>query len=94
MVHRLRFLVRLRVQKVYLRLCVHLGVGAKSWRSVKQSSIIDSTIEAEYIAASQAIKVTVWPKNYQMDLEVVSSAQSAITLYCDNSGAVANSKEP
>jgi hypothetical protein len=29
-----------------------------------------------------------------MDLEVVPSVQSAITLYCDNSGAVANSKEP
>ena len=29
-----------------------------------------------------------------MDPGVVPSAQSAITLYCDNSGAVANSKEP
>ena len=29
-----------------------------------------------------------------MDLEVVPSTQSAITLFCDNSGAVANSKEP
>ena len=31
---------------------------------------------------------------FRSDLGVVSSAQSAITLYCDNSGAVANSKEP
>ena len=29
-----------------------------------------------------------------MDLGVVPSAQSAITLYCDNSREVANSKEP
>ena len=28
-----------------------------------------------------------------MDLEVVPSAQSAITLFCDNSGAVANSEK-
>ena len=33
-------------------------------------------------------------KEFQMDLEVVPTAQSAITLYCDNSGAVANSKKP
>ena len=29
-----------------------------------------------------------------LDLEMVPSAQSAITLYCDNSGAVANAKKP
>ena len=29
-----------------------------------------------------------------MDLEVVLSIQSAISIYCDNSGAVANLKEP
>ena len=29
-----------------------------------------------------------------MNLRVVPSAQSAITLYCDNSGVVAYSKEP
>ena len=35
-----------------------------------------------------------WLKNFLMDLEMVPSAQSAITFFCDNSGAVANSKEP
>ena len=34
------------------------------------------------------------PLQYFLYLGVVPSAQSAITLYCDNSGAVANSKEP
>ena len=67
--------------------------GAISWRSVKQSSIADSTMEAEYIAAFEAAKEAVWPKNFLLDLGVVPSAQSAITLYCDNSGAVANAKE-
>ena len=67
-----------------------LGGGAISWRSVKQSSITDSTIEAEYIAAKEVM----WLKNFLMDLEVVPSAQSAITLFCDNSGAVENSKKP
>ena len=51
-------------------------------------------MEAEYIATSEAAKEVVWLKNFLMNLGVVPSAQSAITLYCDNSGAVANSKEP
>ena len=67
-----------------------LGGGAISWRSVKQSSIADSTMEVEYIAAKEAM----WLKNFLMDLEVVPSAQSAITLFCDNSKAVINSEEP
>ena len=71
-----------------------LGGGAISWRSVKQSSIADSTMEIEYIAASKAAKEAVWLKNFLLDLEVVPLTQSAITLYCDNSGAVTNSKEP
>ena len=33
-----------------------------------------------------------WLRNFLMYLEVVLSTQSTITLYCDNSGAVA--KEP
>ena len=70
------------------------GGGAISWRSVKQSSISDSTMEAEYIAASEAAKEAVWLMNFLVDLEVVPMAQSAITLHCDNSGAVINAKEP
>ena len=40
------------------------GDGAISWRSVKQSSIVDSTIEVEYIAALEAAKEVVWLKNF------------------------------
>ena len=54
---------------------------------MKQSSIADSTMEAEYIAA----KEVVWLKNFLMNLEVVPFEHSAITLYYDNSGAVAYS---
>ena len=71
-----------------------LGGGAISWQSVKQSSIADSTMEVEYIAASKAAKEALWLKNFLLDLGVVPSAQSAITLYYDNSGAVANANEP
>ena len=71
-----------------------LGSGAISWTSIKQSCIVDSTMEAEYVAASEATKEAVWLKNFLLDLGVVPSMQLPITLYCDNSGAVANLKEP
>ena len=64
------------------------------WRSVKQSNIADSTVEAEYIAACEAAKEAVWLKKFFTDLEVVPNMDKPIVLYCDNSGAVANSKEP
>ena len=51
-------------------------------------------MEAEYIAASEAAKEAVWLKNFLLDLEVVPSVLSAITLYYDNSRADANVKEP
>ena len=51
-------------------------------------------MEAEYITASEASKEGVWLNNFLMDLEVVPFERSTIRLYCDNSGAVANSKEP
>ena len=47
------------------------GGGAISWRSVKQFSIANPTMEAEYIAASEAAKEALWLKNFLMDLEVV-----------------------
>ena len=71
-----------------------LGGGAVVWRSIKQSSIADSTMEAEYIAACEAAKESVWLKKFYIDLEVVPNMEKPLVLYCDNSGAVANSKEP
>jgi len=37
-----------------------LGSGAVSWRSCKQSIPTDYTTEAEYVAAAEATKETVW----------------------------------
>ena len=37
-----------------------LGGGAISWRSVKQSIIANSTMETEYIVASEVAKEAVW----------------------------------
>ncbi|CAN4121880.1 unnamed protein product [Withania somnifera] len=51
-------------------------------------------MEAEYEAASEATKEVVWLKNFQKDLKVFPMIDAPLTIYCDNSGAVANSKEP
>ena len=69
-----------------------LGGGAMVWRSVKQSSIADSTMEAEYIAACEAAKEEIWLKKFFTDLEGFPNMDKPIVHYCDNSGAVANSK--
>ena len=71
-----------------------LGGGAVVWRSVKQSSIADSTMQAVYIAASEAAKEAVWLRKFFTNLEVVPDMIKPLKLYRDNSGAVANSKEP
>ena len=66
--------------------------GAVSWKSSKQMVIADSTIEAEYIAASKAVKEVFWYKKFATELGVMSS--DAIPLYCDNNGAIALAMEP
>ncbi|KAJ9553795.1 hypothetical protein OSB04_017840 [Centaurea solstitialis] len=71
-----------------------LNEGAISWKSSKQDTIADSTTEAEYIAASDAAKEAVWLKNFLSDLRVVASISRPIDIFCDNSGAVAQAKEP
>ncbi|KAJ9555363.1 LOW QUALITY PROTEIN: hypothetical protein OSB04_009977 [Centaurea solstitialis] len=71
-----------------------LNGGAISWKSSKQDTIVDSTTEAEYIAASDAAKEAVWLRNFLLDLRVVASISRPIDIFCDNSGAVAQAKEP
>ena len=60
-----------------------------SWRSFKQDTVADSTIEAEYIAASYATKEAVWIKNSIFRMGVVSSITNPVDVYCDNNGAIA-----
>ena len=39
---------------------MNLGSTTISWRSRKQYVPVDSTTEAEYVAAAQATKETIW----------------------------------
>jgi hypothetical protein len=53
-----------------------------------------STIEAEYIAASEAAKEGVWITKFLSKHDVFSSVSSPLDLYCDKNRAIAQAKEP
>jgi hypothetical protein len=72
----------------------YLNIGAVSRKSFKQNIVADLTMKAEYIAASEAGKEAVWIRNFVSELDVVPSASSPMDLYCNNSGAIAQVKEP
>ncbi|KAM1208794.1 hypothetical protein ACFX2J_014409 [Malus domestica] len=71
-----------------------LNGRAVSWKSKKQDVIADSTTEAEYVAAAEADKEAFWMKKFITKLGVVPTITSPVTLYCDNSGVIAQAKEP
>ncbi|PKI39343.1 hypothetical protein CRG98_040209 [Punica granatum] len=68
--------------------------GTVSWKSSKQETTADSTTEAEYIATFDAAKETAWIRKFVTELGVVPSISSPVELYCDNTGAIAQAKEP
>jgi hypothetical protein len=71
-----------------------LNGGAVVWKSFKQNTVAGSTIEAEYIAASEVSKEVFWIKRFLEEIGVVLSVMNPLALYCDNSGAIAQAKEP
>ena len=70
-----------------------LNGGAVCWKSSKQDSTADSTVEAEYMAACEAGKMGVWIREFIDELGVVPSIVEPVELYCDNTGAIANAKD-
>ena len=70
-----------------------LNGGAVSWKSSKQETVVDSTIEAEYLATSEASKEGVWVRDFISLLGVIPYSANPLDLYCDNSGAIAQDKE-
>ncbi|VFQ80948.1 unnamed protein product [Cuscuta campestris] len=71
-----------------------LNGGAFSWKSFKEDTTADSTTEAEYIAAAEAAKEAVWIKKFITELGVVPSINDPILLFCNNTRAIAQAKEP
>ncbi|GJR11353.1 retrotransposon protein, putative, ty1-copia subclass [Tanacetum coccineum] len=71
-----------------------LRMTAVTWKSSKQNTVTDSTCESEYITACEDSKEAIWMKNFIGDLEVVSTVQDPIEIFCDNESRVALTKEP
>ncbi|GJY51687.1 retrotransposon protein, putative, ty1-copia subclass [Tanacetum coccineum] len=70
-----------------------LNGGAVNWKSTKQSIFATSSIDAEYIAAFDASKEVVWIQKFISGLGVVPTIKEPISMYCDNTGAIAITKE-
>ena len=51
-------------------------------------------MDAEYVATCKAAKEAVWLRKFLNDQEIILDMHLPITLHCDNSEAIANSKKP
>ncbi|GJY41929.1 retrotransposon protein, putative, ty1-copia subclass [Tanacetum coccineum] len=67
--------------------------GAIDWKSTKQSIFTTSSTEAEYIAAYDVSKESIWVRKFIFGLGVVSIIKEPINMYCDNIGAIAIANE-
>nr|GEW25942.1 retrotransposon protein, putative, Ty1-copia subclass [Tanacetum cinerariifolium] len=70
-----------------------LNGGAVDWKSAKQSIFATSSTEAEYIAAFDASKEAVWVRKFIYGLGVVPIIEEPISMYCDNTRAIAIANE-
>nr|GFB23211.1 hypothetical protein [Tanacetum cinerariifolium] len=61
--------------------------------SAKQSIFATSSAEAEYIAAFDASKEAVWVRKFISRLRVVPTIEEPISMYYDNTGAIAIANE-
>nr|GEW51250.1 hypothetical protein [Tanacetum cinerariifolium] len=70
-----------------------LNGGAVDWKSAKQSIFATSSAEAEHIAAFDASKEAVWVRKFISGLGVVSTIEEPISMYYDNTEAIAIANE-
>ncbi|GJV39606.1 retrotransposon protein, putative, ty1-copia subclass [Tanacetum coccineum] len=66
-----------------------LNGGVVDWNSTKQSISATLSTDVEYIAAFDSSKEAVWIHIFIFGLNVVPTIEEPITMYCDNTGAIA-----
>nr|GFA19379.1 retrotransposon protein, putative, Ty1-copia subclass [Tanacetum cinerariifolium] len=70
-----------------------LNGGVVDWKSTKQNIFATSSTDAEYIAAFGASKEAVWIRKFIYGLGIVPTIEEPISMYCDNTGAIAIAKD-
>ncbi|GJS06167.1 hypothetical protein Tco_0362963 [Tanacetum coccineum] len=72
-------------------ICTFVGCFLTSWFSKKQTTLVISTSEAEYISAGKACQQALWMKQALIDYDV---RLDDVPIMCDNKGAIVLSKNP
>lgn len=67
---------------------VALGRNIVDWRASKQKCLAMSTMEAEYVALSNAVKDASWLKMFIKELELDQWISTPYKLFCDNRAAI------
>ena len=62
--------------------------GVVSWRSVKQTFIVTSTMEVEFVSCFEATSQGVWLKSFISGLRVMDSISRPLRTFYDNSTTV------
>ena len=69
-----------------------MAKGVVSWKSVKQTLTVSSTMEAKYVACYEATCHVIWLRNFVSALKVVHSISKPLKLFYDNSATVSFSR--
>jgi hypothetical protein len=70
-----------------------LNGGAVSWESCKQDLVAQSTMESEYMASLEAANEGFRLRQFVIELGVFPSMSDPMDILCDNTAAIANTKE-
>ena len=78
--------------KIHFWLCFMLAKRVVSWKSVKQSLIPTSNMQAEFIVCYEASNQAIWLWNFITGLHIVNDIERPLRINCDNKVAKLYSK--
>ncbi|GJU73519.1 hypothetical protein Tco_1264924 [Tanacetum coccineum] len=77
--------------RIHHKNCTFVGCCLTSWFSKKQTALVISTTEAEYVSARKACQQALWMKQALIDYDV---RLDNVPIMCDNKGEIDLSKNP
>jgi hypothetical protein len=86
-------------RKSHMGYCFTVGSGVISWSSHRQATVVGSSTEAEYIAASEASREALWLRSLLRELNLSPTCATSIDsggsftdgvtpIFCDNNSAI------